>query len=73
MKEYFKKAWRENPKIRKIGGVVLLVLGIISIITPFTPFGFLFVIGLEILGIRLLFWNKIKKWLQTKKHDDTNI
>lgn len=60
MKEYFKKIWTRNPKIRKTIGIFLIVIGLISIITPFTPVGFLLVVGLEILGIRALFWNKIK-------------
>lgn len=64
MKEYFKSVWRKNPRVRKVIGILLLILGFISIITPLTPFGFLFFVGLEVLGIRLLFWNKVKGWLR---------
>ena len=64
MKEYFKKVWKGNPKIRKVAGITLIVIGILSIITPFTPLGFLFVLGLEILGIRALLWDKIKAWFK---------
>ncbi len=66
MKEYFKNIGLVNPKIRKIIGVTLIILGTISIITPFTPFGFLFFVGLEMLGIRLLFGDKIKSWFKLK-------
>jgi len=63
MKQYFKKIWAENPKIRKIIGVILVVIGLVSIITPLTPVGFLLLVGLEILGVRVLLWDKLKKWL----------
>jgi len=60
MKEYFKRIWTQNPKIRKTVGIFLIIIGLISIITPFTPVGFLLIIGLEILGIRALLWSKFK-------------
>lgn len=63
MKERFKKIWAENKKLRKAVGVGMVVIGIISIITPFTPVGFLLVVGLELLGVRALFWGKIKHYL----------
>ena len=68
MKDFFKKIWQESPKIRKVIGVILVIVGFISIITPFTPVGFLFFVGLEILGIRLLFWDKLKDWYKNKKN-----
>ena len=61
MKEKIKKIWTESPKVRKTTGVVLVIIGLISIITPFTPVGFLLIVGLEILGVRALFWDKFKK------------
>ena len=67
MKEKIKKIWTDNPKVRKIIGVIMVVVGLLSIVTPFTPVGFLLVLGLEILGIRILFWDKLKNWF--KKHD----
>ena len=60
MKEKFKKVWTENPKIRKVAGIALIVIGLLSVITPFTPLGFLLILGLEVLGIRALFWDKLK-------------
>ncbi len=65
-REYFKKIWLENPKIRKAVAICMIVIGLISIITPFTPVGFLLVLGLEILGVRALYWNKIKAWFGKK-------
>lgn len=64
MKEFFKKAWVESPKIRKSIGVFLVVVGFIGIVTPFTPWGILFFVGLEVLGIRFLFLDKIKNWFK---------
>ena len=64
MKEKFKKIWTESPKVRKTIGVILVIIGLLSIITPFTPVGFLLVLGLEILGIRFLVWDKFKNWFK---------
>ncbi|MDP2641816.1 MAG: hypothetical protein Q8P21_00785 [bacterium] len=64
MKEKFKKFWSTNPKIKKATGAILVIVGLISIITPFTPVGFLLIFGLEMLGVRLLLWDKIKSWFK---------
>lgn len=61
----------ENKNLfKKILGVVLIILGIISAITPFTPFGWLIFVGLEFLGIRIAFWEKIKLWVKSKFKSD---
>ena len=60
MRNFFKKIWRENPKVKKTVGVILVIVGFIGIVTPFTPWGLLFFLGLEILGVRFLIWDKIK-------------
>ncbi|MDO8590219.1 MAG: hypothetical protein Q7R69_03015 [bacterium] len=66
MKEYFKKIWTDNPKVRKVTGVVLVIIGLLSVITPFTPVGFLLLVGLELLGLRVLLWDKLKGWFKRK-------
>ena len=66
MKEKIKKVWAENQKLRKAVGVILVIIGLISIVTPFTPVGFLLIVGLELLGIRVLFWDKFKSWFKKK-------
>ncbi|KKU53015.1 MAG: hypothetical protein A3F26_00775 [Candidatus Ryanbacteria bacterium RIFCSPHIGHO2_12_FULL_47_12b] len=48
-------------------GVLLIVIGLLALITPFTPGSWLIFIGLEFIGIRIVFWDKIKSWFQ--KHD----
>lgn len=52
------------PLNKKIIGGLCIALGIIALLTPFTPGSWLLFIGLELLGIRLLFIDKIKKFLK---------
>jgi len=40
-------------------GIVLMVLGVLALLTPFTPGSWLALIGLEILGLRLVFQRKL--------------
>ena len=47
---------------RKIWGLFLVVVGIFILLTPFTPGSILLVIGLDIL-----FGNKIKWWVKIKR------
>ncbi len=47
-------------KLKKVLGAVLLVYGIFALLTPFTPGAFLALLGAEYLGIRLLFWERLK-------------
>ena len=67
MKKYFKKIWTENPKVRKTTGIVLIVAGLLSAVTPFTPLGFLLILGLEVSGIRVLFWDRFNNWFRKKE------
>jgi uncharacterized protein YqgC (DUF456 family) len=48
-------------RLKKVGGVILIIIGFIALITPLTPGAFLFFVGLELLGIRLAAWDNIKK------------
>jgi small-conductance mechanosensitive channel len=56
-----------NSKFKKIIGIFFVIFGFIGIITPFTPWGILFFVGLELLGFRFLFLDKIKNYLKNKK------
>lgn len=58
--KFFRKFF-SNPKVRKFIGVFLVIFGFIGLVTPFTPWGFLFFVGLEMVGIRVLFIEKWKK------------
>mgnify|MGYP001574646026 CR=1 FL=1 len=50
--------------IKKTIGVLLIVIGLLALVTPFTPGSWLIFVGLEFIGIRILFWDKIKAWFQ---------
>ena len=45
---------------KKIIGIFLIIIGLLALVTPFTPGSWLVFIGLNFLGIRMLFWDKIK-------------
>lgn len=60
IKEYI----HNRPMIKKIVGVILIVIGLLFLVTPFTPGSWLIFVGLEFIGIRILFWDKIKAWFQ---------
>ncbi|OHA13608.1 MAG: hypothetical protein A2909_00715 [Candidatus Tagabacteria bacterium RIFCSPLOWO2_01_FULL_39_11] len=68
MKKYFKKLFFENTKIRKIIGIVLVFIGFAALLTPFTPGSWLIFVGLELLGLRFLLWEKIKQYLKNKRY-----
>lgn len=50
--------------IKKTIGVLLIIIGLLALVTPLTPGSWLIFIGLEFIGIRILFWDKIKVWFQ---------
>ncbi len=64
MKEFLKKLYSENPKIKKIAGIFLIFVGFVALLTPFTPGSWLIFVGFELLGIRFLLWDKIKTWFK---------
>lgn len=64
MSEVPKKFWEKNPKIGKIFGTIFVIIGFLSLVTPMTPLGFFFLLGLEFLGIRAKYWQKLKAWVE---------
>ncbi|MEK7120125.1 MAG: PGPGW domain-containing protein [Patescibacteria group bacterium] len=50
--------------VKKTIGTLLIILGLLALVTPFTPGSWLIFVGLEFLGVRILFWDKIKSWFQ---------
>ena len=52
---------------KKVGGVALILIGILALVTPFTPGSWLIFVGLEVFGIRLLAWDRVKVWFQNRK------
>jgi len=55
MRKYFKKAL----------GVILIFLGFLALITPFSPGSWLILVGLELLGLRFLLEDKMPAFLKT--------
>src|SRR3989344_8162328 len=52
-----------KPKSRKAIGLALILIGLVALVTPFTPGSWLAIIGLELLGVRILFFNKFKFYI----------
>ncbi len=51
---------------RKVVGVVLILVGFLSLVTPATPGAWLILIGLEFLGLRLLLHDKLVAWAEAR-------
>lgn len=51
----------ERPRLKKTLGWFLIVLGIISLVAPILPGLIIIAIALELLGIRLVFLDKLLK------------
>ena len=55
--------------LRIILGIVLIILGVVAALTPFSPGSWLALIGLEILGLRILIQRKFLSLLPAKYRD----
>jgi uncharacterized membrane protein YkgB len=58
--------------LKKVLGVILIILGLLALLTPFSPGSWLALIGLEILGLRMLLERKLsyflpERWKRTLK------
>ncbi|MEK7578864.1 MAG: hypothetical protein AAB456_04110 [Patescibacteria group bacterium] len=49
-----------KPKIKKTIGIFLILIGLAALLTPLTPGSWLVFIGLELLGWRVLLFDKLK-------------
>jgi len=49
---------------RKILGIFLIILGLLLHLIPLFPAGWIIVVGLELLGFRLLLKDKIKSFFK---------
>jgi hypothetical protein len=58
IKNYF----QNNKTLRKVICIIFVVIGLLALVTPLTPGAWLFIVGLELLGIRILFLDKFKFW-----------
>jgi len=48
--------------IRTVVGVTLILLGFLALMTPLTPGSWLILVGLELLGLRILLRDKLLAW-----------
>jgi uncharacterized protein YqgC (DUF456 family) len=55
---------KNKSSLKKTIGILLIIVGILALVTPFTPGAWLIFVGLEFMGIRVLFWDKIKARFQ---------
>ena len=55
-----------KPVLKKTLGIILIVLGIVALVTPFTPGSWLALIGLEIVGFGFLLENRYGRALKNK-------
>lgn len=63
MRERFNTFTLERPRLRKIAGWTFVVIGFLGIIAPIIPGAPLLFIGCEILGIRLITSDTLKRFI----------
>jgi len=52
--------------LKKVLGVIFIVLGLLALVTPFSPGSWLALIGFEILGLRILLERKLLSFLPVR-------
>ncbi len=66
--------------LKQIAGIILIIVGFVALVTPFTPGAWLIFVGAELAGIGILsrermkvYWQKVRYWWWWKKRekDDT--
>jgi len=62
VKEYI----NNKPKIKKTIGIILILIGLAALFTPLTPGSWLVFTGLELLGLRILFSDKLLNFFKRK-------
>ncbi len=55
-----------KPALKKIIGVILIVLGLAALLTPFTPGSWLALIGLQLVGLGFLLENRFSRAIKNK-------
>ncbi len=55
------------PYLKKVAGVLLIILGFLALVTPLTPGAWLMFVGLELIGVRLAAWDKVKEWIAARR------
>lgn len=71
-KVWFKKVFAKGTPGLKILGVLLIILGLVALVTPFSPGSWLIFIGLGFFGVRIAFWERLKVLLKNKHNSWKN-
>ena len=67
MYERFNNYSVSRPRLRKTAGWFLVVIGFLALIAPVVPGAPLVFIGFELLGIRMIGTERIKRFIQRKR------
>lgn len=73
MVERFNNYTLTRPRLRKVFGWSLIVFGFFALVTPLTPGGILFFFGLEVLGFRFAFTDRVKRLFVRKEYTNPII
>lgn len=52
--------------LRIVVGIILIILGLAALLTPLTPGSWLALVGLELVGLRVLLRNRVCVWAAAK-------
>ena len=52
--------------VKKIVGVILILLGFVALVTPLSPGSWLILVGLELLGWRIVLQDKLLAWARAR-------
>jgi hypothetical protein len=63
-----RRRFHKYPRLIKWIGYACVVIGILAFFTPFTPGSWLALVGIEILGIRVIITKKLKPFFITSRH-----
>ena len=55
-----------KPILKKTIGVILIVLGLAALVTPFTPGSWLALIGLQLVGLGFLLENRLGRAIKNR-------
>lgn len=53
--------------LKLTAGVMLIAIGFLALVTPLTPGAWLMFVGLELIGIRLTAWDRVKEWIKERR------
>lgn len=56
----YQKIQNQSRTRKRVLGIILIVIGFFSLVTPLTPFAWLSFVGLELLGFHFAVWDKVK-------------